>query len=111
MRGKGGKAYCMLGFRVPTTSVGARDEGVKGSKGGAKGAKGVKGDEGSKGGLGPALGLGPASGQPCALGQPRASLGPRAKGSKAYCMLGFRVPTTSVGTKGERAKGAKHIVC
>ena len=40
--------YCILGFRVPTTSVGARDEGVKGvkgSKGGEgeqRGAKGVK---------------------------------------------------------------------
>ena len=33
---KGSKAYCILGFRVPTTSVGARGEGVKGSEGGAK---------------------------------------------------------------------------
>ena len=31
---KGGKAYCILGFRVPTTSVGARGEGAKGSEGG-----------------------------------------------------------------------------
>ena len=30
---KGSKAYCILGFRVPTTSVGARGEGVKGSEG------------------------------------------------------------------------------
>ena len=35
---KGSEAYCVLGFRVPTTSVGARGEGaieqrgVKGSK-------------------------------------------------------------------------------
>ena len=27
------------------------------------------------------------------------------EGGKAYCILGFRVPTTSVGTK-----GAKHIL-
>ena len=30
---KGSEAYCILGFRVPTTSVGARDEGAKGSEG------------------------------------------------------------------------------
>ena len=40
---KGSKAYCILGFRVTTTSVGARGEGAKGSKGvrGAKGSKGM----------------------------------------------------------------------
>ena len=36
------------------------------------------------------------------------------KGSEAYCILGFRVPITSVGTRVEGAKGeqmgAKHIV-
>ena len=31
---KGSEAYSILGFRVPTTSVGARGEGAKGSKGG-----------------------------------------------------------------------------
>ena len=31
---KGSEAYCILGFRVPTTFVGARDEGAKGSEGG-----------------------------------------------------------------------------
>ena len=31
---KGSEAYCKIGFRVPTTSVGARGEGVKGSEGG-----------------------------------------------------------------------------
>ena len=30
---KGSEAYCILGFRVPTTSVGARDEAAKGSEG------------------------------------------------------------------------------
>ena len=30
---KGSKVYSILGFRVPTTSVGARGEGVKGSEG------------------------------------------------------------------------------
>ena len=39
---KGDEAYCILGFRVPTTSVGARDAGQRG-------AKGVKGSKGSKG--------------------------------------------------------------
>ena len=29
------------------------------------------------------------------------------KGSKAYCILGFRVPSTSVGARGEEAKGSK----
>ena len=29
---KGSKAYCMLGFRVPTTSAGARGEGEQGDK-------------------------------------------------------------------------------
>ena len=27
---KGGKAYCILGFRVPTTSVGGRGAGQRG---------------------------------------------------------------------------------
>ena len=31
---KGSKAYSILGFRVPTTSVGSRSEGAKGSEGG-----------------------------------------------------------------------------
>ena len=30
---KGSKAYCILGFRVPATSVGARGKGSKGAKG------------------------------------------------------------------------------
>ena len=30
---KGSKAYCILGFRVSTTSVRARGEGAKGSEG------------------------------------------------------------------------------
>ena len=30
---KGGKVYCILGFRVPTNSVGARDVGQRGAKG------------------------------------------------------------------------------
>ena len=30
---RGGKAYCILSFRVPTTSVGQEVRGVKGSKG------------------------------------------------------------------------------
>ena len=45
MRGQrgseGDEAYCILGFRVPTTSVGAR--GV-----GQRGVKGVKGSKESK---------------------------------------------------------------
>ena len=38
---KGSEAYCILAFRVPITSVGARGEGQRGSKGvwGAKGSK------------------------------------------------------------------------
>ena len=35
----------MLGFRVPTTSVGARGEGTKGGKGEQRGMKEVKGSE------------------------------------------------------------------
>ena len=31
---KGSKVYSILGFRVPTTSVGEWGEGVKGSEGG-----------------------------------------------------------------------------
>ena len=62
---KGSEAYCILGFRVPTTSVGARDEGAKGSEGSKaycllgfreqrgqrerRGAKGGEGSEGSEG--------------------------------------------------------------
>ena len=34
--GKGSEAYCITGFRVPTTSVGARGEGAMGSKGGGR---------------------------------------------------------------------------
>ena len=30
---KGSKMYCILGFRVPTTSVGGRGKGAKGSEG------------------------------------------------------------------------------
>ena len=30
---KGSKAYCILGYRVSTTSMRARGEGVKGSEG------------------------------------------------------------------------------
>ena len=41
---KGSKAYCILGFRVPTTSVGARGEGRRGAKR-QRGVKGVKGSE------------------------------------------------------------------
>ena len=39
---KGSEAYSILGFRVPTTSVGAWGEGVKGSKGERRGRRGVK---------------------------------------------------------------------
>ena len=67
---KGSKAYCILGFRIPTTSVGARGEGGKGVKGseaycilgfrvlttsvgergeGQRGSKGVRGAKGSEG--------------------------------------------------------------
>ena len=69
---KGSKVYSILGFRVPTTSVGAWGEGrgegeqrgvkgskrgegkgerrgVKGSEGGQRGQRGVKGAKGSKG--------------------------------------------------------------
>ena len=31
----------------------------------------------------------------------------RSKGSKVYVILGFRVPTTSVGARGEGARGAR----
>ena len=41
---KGSKAYCMLGFRVPTTSVGERGVGQRGAKG-VKGSKGSKGEQ------------------------------------------------------------------
>ena len=42
---KGSEAYCILGYRVPTTSVGGRGEGAKGSEGGKgeQGGKGVRG--------------------------------------------------------------------
>ena len=40
---KGSKAYCILGFRVPTTSVGERGEGER------RRAKGMKGSEGGEG--------------------------------------------------------------
>ena len=33
--------------------------------------------------------------------------GEEAKGSKAYCTLSFRVPTTSVGTRGEGQGGSR----
>ena len=33
---KGSKVYCILGFRVPTTSVGGRGKGAKGSEGGQR---------------------------------------------------------------------------
>ena len=92
---KGGKAYCILGFRVPTTSVGAGGKTycilglrVPTTCVGTKGNKAY-----------------------CILGfrVPTTSLG--TKGSKAYCILGFRVPTTSVGERGEgeqrRAKEMK----
>ena len=39
---KGSKVYCILGFRVPTTSVRGRG---KGSEGGQRERKGVKGSE------------------------------------------------------------------
>ena len=61
---KGSKAYSILGFRVPTTSVGERGEGEQRRAKGVKGAKG--GQRGSEGG----------------------------KGSEAYSILGFGVPTT-----------------
>ena len=70
---KGSKAYSILGFRVLNTSVGERGEGEQRRAKGVKGAKGGKGEQrGSKGG---------------------------AKGSKAYSILGFRVPTTCGKTK------------
>ena len=46
---KGSKVYCILGFRVPTTSVGGRGKGAKGSEGsegGQREQRGVKGSEG-----------------------------------------------------------------
>ena len=43
---KGSKVYCILGFRVPTTSVGGRGKGSEGSKGGQREQRGVKGNEG-----------------------------------------------------------------
>ena len=50
---KGSKAYSILGFRVPTTPVGAWDEGVKGSEGVKGEQKGVKGGQrGAKGNKG-----------------------------------------------------------
>ena len=70
---KGSKAYSILGFRVPTTSVGERGEGEQRRAKGAKGAKGSEGGKGVKGGKGGAKG---------------------SEGSKAYSILGFRVPTT-----------------
>ena len=48
---KGSKVYSILGFRVPTTSVGAWDEAAKGSKGGEGGEgeqRGAKGSEGEQ---------------------------------------------------------------
>ena len=42
--GKGSEAYVILGFRVPTTSVGARGEVVRASKG-AKVVRRSKGGE------------------------------------------------------------------
>ena len=42
MRGQGEQGYVILGFRVPTTSVGARGEGERG-------ARRVKGSEGEQG--------------------------------------------------------------
>ena len=57
---RGSKEYVILGFRVPTTSVGARGEVVRGSEGcsGAREAQGVMGQgetrgEGSKGNKAP----------------------------------------------------------
>ena len=56
---KGSEAYSILGFMVPTPSVGARVEGAKGSKvgkgeqrgeGEQRGVKGAKGGKGSEGG-------------------------------------------------------------
>ena len=41
---KGSKAYSILGFRVPTTSVGAWGEGAKGSEGRQRERR-VKGSE------------------------------------------------------------------
>ena len=40
----------------------------------------------------------------------RGGLKGEAKGSEAYCIIGFRVPTTYVGARGEGVKRAKHIV-
>ena len=45
---KGSEAYCILGFRVPTTSMGARGEGATGSKGSEVGQRGAKGVKGSE---------------------------------------------------------------
>ena len=33
------------------------------------------------------------------------------KGSEAYCILGFRVPTTSVGARGEGEQGEGMLYC
>ena len=48
MGANGSKAYCILGFRVPTTSVGGRGKGAKGSKGGQRERRGVKGSKGER---------------------------------------------------------------
>ena len=45
---KGSEVYSILGFRVTTTSVGAWDEGAKGSEGGEGEQRGVKGGEGER---------------------------------------------------------------
>ena len=52
MRGKGSKQYVILGFRVLTTSVGARGEVVRGW--GSKGQReqGEQGGEGARGARG-----------------------------------------------------------
>ena len=59
-----------------------------------KGAKGMKGSKGSKGGQRKDVKIGGM------LVREGTSVG---EGGKAYCILGFRVPTTSVGTKGSKA--------
>ena len=90
---KGSKAYYILGYRVPTTSVGQRE----------RERKGVKGSEAYC-----VLGLG--SHHLCGARGEGAIEQRGVKGSKAYCILGFRVPSTSVRARGEEAKEAKHIV-
>ena len=105
MRGARGSKSVILAFRVPTISVGARDEGARGSKE-------VRGAKESEGMLHKVLGSPPhlwgqeVRGQRGVGGQ-RGTKG--TKGREVYCIIGFRVPATSVGARGEEAMGSKGV--